>query len=150
PVQRAVYPAPEARRASLQAPACPTFGEDSVPGRYDSDTPGRDNVRPGLHMLRASGDSRNPPAEFPVVWGDPRALTLDVRPAVGIPRQDLIEDPGPEVLEADRRRYAEWQRARQAAREAGERSSVVVKTVTEWAERASDEAQSSEPEVTVI
>ncbi len=150
PVQRAVYPAPEARRAPQAAPACPPFGEDSVLLRPDADTPGRDNVQPGLHVLRAPGDPGNPRAEYPVVWWDPRALTLGARPAVGIRHQDLIEDPGADVLEGDRRRYAEWQRARQDALEQGTRASVVVKTVTEWAERAGDDGQAPEPEVTVI
>jgi ATP-dependent helicase/nuclease subunit A len=117
--------------------------------RPDRETPGRDNVQPGLHVLGTSSDSERPPAAYPVVWWDPRALTLGARPAVGIPHQDLIEDPGPEVVEADRRRYADWQRARQVALEQGARASFVVETVTERAQRAGDD-QAPEPEVTVV
>jgi ATP-dependent exoDNAse (exonuclease V) beta subunit len=150
PVQRAIYPAAEARRTPRPAPECPPLGEDSVLERPDSDTPGRDNVQPGLHVLATARDRESPPAEYPVVWWDPRALTLGARPPVGIPNQGLIEDPGADVLEGDRRRYAEWLRARQIALEQGGRASVVVKTVTEWAQRAGDDDQVPEPEVTVI
>src|SRR5437667_4065866 len=67
PVQRAIYPAAAARRAPEPAPACPPLGEDSVLERPDRETPGRDNVQPGLHALGAPGDGR-----YPVVWWDPR------------------------------------------------------------------------------
>ncbi len=143
PVQVAVYPAPERRRAPRPAPGCPPLGEDSVLERPDRETPGRDNVQPGLHLLGPSGD-----AGYPVVWWDPRALTLGVRPVFGIRRQDLIEDPGPEVLDADRRRYQEWQRARETALERGARPSFAVQTVTEWARRGG--ADVPEPDVTVV
>jgi ATP-dependent exoDNAse (exonuclease V) beta subunit len=85
-----------------------------------------------------------------VVWWDPRALTLDVQPQFGIRRQDLIEDPGPDVLEADRRSYQDWQRARAVALERGAQPSFAVQTVTEWARRSAEVAGAPEPEVTVI
>jgi ATP-dependent helicase/nuclease subunit A len=134
PLHRAIYPALERRRSPAAAPACPPFGEDSVLERPDRDTPGRDNVRPGLHVLGASADQAHP-----VVWWDPRALALDRQPVFGIRRQDLIEDPGPDVLDADRRRYREWQAARQAALERGASPSLALQTVTDWAQRASAE-----------
>ena len=145
PVQRAVYPDAGRRRAPATAPACPPFGDDSVVARPDRDAPGRDNVKPGLHVFGAEGEGR-----YPVVWWDPRALTLDVQPQFGIRRQDLIEDPGPDVLEADRRTYQDWQRARAAALERGAQPSFAVRTVTEWARRAAEVADAPEPEVTVI
>ena len=145
PVQRAVYPDAGRRRAPEPAPACPPFGEDSVAARPDRDAPGRDNVKPGLHVFGDEGEGR-----YPVVWWDPRALTLDVQPQFGIRRQDLIEDPGPDVLEADRRSYQDWQRARAAALERGAQPTFAVQTVTEWARRAAEVAGAPEPEVTVI
>jgi ATP-dependent exoDNAse (exonuclease V) beta subunit len=145
PVQRAIYPAAEARRAPGPAPACPPLGEDSVLERPDRETPGRDNVQPGLHALGAPGDGR-----YPVVWWDPRALTLGVSPQFGIRRQDLIEDPGPEALDADRGRYREWQRAREVALDRGVRPSFAVQTVTAWAQRAAVGDEAPGPEVTVI
>jgi len=147
PVQRAIYPAAEARRAPDPAPSCPPLGEDSVLERPDREAPGRDNVQPGLHVLGGPGDSR-----YRVVWWDPRALTLEVRPVFGIRRQDLIEDPGPDVLDADRRHYGEWLRAREVALEQGARPSFAVQTVTDWARRAAthDEVPEPQMEVTVV
>jgi len=101
-------------------------------------------VQPGLHRIVASEDDG-----CPVVWWDPRALTLDVEPVFGIRRQDLIEDPGADALETDRRSYQEWQRARETARESGARPSVSVQTVTEWARRSPDGGAAPAPEVTV-
>ncbi len=119
PVQQAVYPPAERRRAPQPAPACPPFGEDSVLERPDRETPGRDNVQPGLHVLgRVAAEA------YPVVWWDPRVLTLGVQPLFGLRRQDLIEEPAPEVLAADRQSYAEWQRTREATRERGAQSDV--------------------------
>jgi len=146
PVQRAVYPDAGRRRApEATAPACPPFGEDSVAARPDRDAPGRDNVKPGLHVFGDEGEGR-----YPVVWWDPRALTLDVQPQFGIRRQDLIEDPGPDVLEADRRSYQDWQRARAAALERGAQPTFAVQTVTEWARRAAEVTGPPEREVMVI
>ncbi len=130
PVQRAVYPPAEQRRASAPAPSCPPLGEDSVLERPDQDVPGRDNVRPGLHVHAVSGGG-----EYAVVWWDPRALALDVPPRFGIRHQDLIEDVGAESLEADLRRYQQWQRAHEEALVEGARPSLAVQTVTEWARR---------------
>ena len=145
PVQRAVYPAADRRRAPQPAPACPPFGEDSVLERPDRETPGRDNVQPGLHVLGGSNDG-----QYPVVWWDPRVLTLGVQPVYGIRRQDLIEDPGREVLAADLRDYQAWQQAREAAREQGAQPSFAVQTVTEWARRRDADAAAPEREVMVV
>jgi ATP-dependent exoDNAse (exonuclease V) beta subunit len=128
PVHEAVYPRAERRRASNAAPGCPAFGEDSVLERPDRETPGRDNVRPGLHALGHD-----------VVWWDPHHLTLDVLRIYGLRREDLILDPGREVVEADRRLYDKWLAARKEAQEAGGRPSLRVRVVTEVA-RAGDGA----------
>jgi ATP-dependent exoDNAse (exonuclease V) beta subunit len=139
PVQRAVYPPAERRRAPSPAPACPPFGEDSVLQRPDRETPGRDNVQPGLHVLDTAPDD-----PYAVIWWDPRALTLDVRPSFGLRRQDLIEEPGPEVLAADRQSYGEWQRTREATRERGAQPTFTVRTVTAWARGDSDGPEGSD------
>jgi hypothetical protein len=65
-------------------PGCPAFG-DSVLERPDRETPGRDNVHPGLHAFGADG------AGYGVVWWDPRRLGLDVQPVYGLRREDLIQ-----------------------------------------------------------
>ena len=136
PVHAAVYPPGERRRDSGEAPGCPAFGEDSVLERPDRDTPGRDNVRPGRHTL---GDHE-------VAWWDPRRLALDVQRVYGLRREDLIQDPGREIVEADRRRYDEWLAARAAAQEGGARPTLRVQTVTEWA-RTTSEAPFDDVEV---
>jgi ATP-dependent exoDNAse (exonuclease V) beta subunit len=129
PLHTAVYPTAERRRGSTGAPGCPAFGEDSVLERADRDTPGRDNVRPGLHTF-GDDDGRS---RYAVAWWDPRRLALDVQRVYGLRREDLIGDPGREAVAADRRRYDEWLAARQAAHERGARGSLSVRTVTEWA-----------------
>src|SRR5512145_3212866 len=102
PVHAAIYPPAEQRRAPQEAPGCPAFGEDSVVERRDRDTPGPDNVWPGLHAFGGDGvESR-----YDVVWWDPRRLTLDVQRVYGLRREDLIQDPGREVVQADRKRRA--------------------------------------------
>jgi ATP-dependent helicase/nuclease subunit A len=132
PIHSAIYPPAERRRASRGAPGCPAFGEDSVLERPESDTPGRDNVRPGLHAFDESLDD-----PYGVVWWDPRCLALDVRRVYGLRREDLIQDPGRELVEADRKRYDDWLAARQAAQERGVQPSLRVRAVTEWARTGS-------------
>lgn len=91
--------------------------------RRDRDTPGGDNVRPGLHVFGASAgeDSHgvapsrsasssgatgaaDEGAGYGVVWCDPRRLEADVTGTYVLRREDLIEDPGREIVEADRSR----------------------------------------------
>jgi ATP-dependent exoDNAse (exonuclease V) beta subunit len=136
PVHAAVYPAAERRRSSNAAPGCPAFGEDSVLERPDRETPGRDNVRPGQHVLGHD-----------VVWWDPRHLALDVQRVYGLRREDLILDPGRDVVEGDRRRYDAWRAARTEAQEVGGRPSLRVRVVTEAARVG---GAASGDEVTVI
>jgi ATP-dependent helicase/nuclease subunit A len=139
PVHMAVYPPAERRRASQRAPGCPTFGEDSVLERPDRDTPGRDNVRPGLHAFGEGGGVGG----YDVAWWDPRSLALDVQRVYGLRREDLIQDPGRESVETDRKRYDEWLAARQAAQERGARPSLRVRAVTEWSRATPDDGDSA-------
>ncbi len=127
PVHAAVYPSAERRRASTEAPGCPAFGDDSVLERLDRDVPGRDNVRPGLHVFGADA------ARYEVTWWDPRRLALDAPRSYGLRREDLILDPGRSIVEADRRRYEEWRAGRESAQQRGGRPSLLVRAATEWA-----------------
>jgi ATP-dependent exoDNAse (exonuclease V) beta subunit len=126
PVQQALYPRAERRRASRPAPGCPAFGEDTVL-RHDDEAPGPDNVRPGLHDLATSD------GPCPVVWWDPARLALDVEPLLGLRRDDLLKDVGGDVVAADLARHEAWQAARRAVVERGARPSLVVQPVTTWA-----------------
>jgi ATP-dependent exoDNAse (exonuclease V) beta subunit len=139
PLHDAIYPAADRRRESQDGPGCPAFGEDSVIERPDRDTPGRDNVRPGLH---AFGD-------YDVAWWDPRVLRLDVQRVYGLRREDLILEPGREIVEADRRRHEDWLAARRAAQETGARPSLRLQVVTEWARGKRDDAAAA-PAVELI
>src|SRR5439155_2513833 len=56
----------------------------------------------------------------------------------GLRREDLIQDPGRETVEADRKRYDEWIAARRAALEQGMRPSLRVRAVTELARGTPD------------
>jgi ATP-dependent exoDNAse (exonuclease V) beta subunit len=142
PIHRAVYPPSERRRTAEAGPGCPALGEDSVLERPERDTPGRDNVRPGLH---AFGD-------YGVVWWDPRHLRLDVQPVYGLRREDLIQDPGRATVEADRARYEQWLAGRRSAQERGAQPGLRVQTATDWARatRDGDEALALAGEVTLV
>jgi ATP-dependent exoDNAse (exonuclease V) beta subunit len=146
PIHDAVYPPSDRRRAAQEAPGCPAFGEDSVLEHLDRDTPGRDNVRPGLHALGGDG------GDYSVVWWDPRCLRLDVQPVYGLRREDLIQDPGRATVDADRARYDEWLAGRRAAQERGAQPSLRVQTATDWARatRDADEALALAGDVTVV
>jgi ATP-dependent exoDNAse (exonuclease V) beta subunit len=143
PLHAAIYPGAENRRASVPAPGCPAFGEDSVLERPDRDIPGRDNVRPGQHAF-GEGDAR-----YEVAWWDPGQLVLEVPRLHGLRRQDLIEDPGREVVAADRKLYDEWLAARGEAQARGSRPSFRPRAVTAWAPEG-DEAAARAAEVALV
>jgi hypothetical protein len=132
PVHRAVYPAAERRRSPDEAAGCPGFGEDSVLERPDRDTPGRDNVHPGLHAFGSDGTG------YGVVWWDPRRLGLAVQPLYGLRRDDLIQDPGRPIVDSDRARYEQWLSERREAQERGAQPSVRLRTATDWARARQD------------
>jgi ATP-dependent helicase/nuclease subunit A len=132
PVHRAVYPPSERRRTPQEAAGCPGFGEDSVLERPDRDTPGRDNVRPGLHAFGSDGTG------YGVVWWDPRQLGLTVQPLYGLRRDDLIQDPGRGIAEKDRARYEQWLAERREAQERGAQPSIRLRTATDWARSRRD------------
>jgi ATP-dependent exoDNAse (exonuclease V) beta subunit len=139
PVHSAIYPPAERRRMSCDAPGCPAFGDDSVLERPDRDSPGSDNVRPGLHVFWDDDAG----ARYDVAWWDPRQLAMDVQRVYGLRREDLIQDPGRETVESDRKRYDEWLAGRREAQELGARPSLRVRTVTEWARATPDGEESA-------
>ena len=124
---------PSDRRAPHEAAGCPAFGEDSVLERPDRDTPGRDNVSPGLH---AFGSDRS---GYGVVWWDPRRLGLDgpaaLRAAARRPRSRTRARP---IVERDRARYDQWLAERRAAQERGAQPSIRLRTATDWARSRRD------------
>jgi ATP-dependent exoDNAse (exonuclease V) beta subunit len=139
PVHAAVYPPAERRRAPRPAFGCPAFGDDSVLDRADGTAPGNDNVHPGLHPF--------PDAGYGVVWWDPHRLKLGVTPVYGLRREDLIQDPGRDVVAADRRAYDDWEADRRATLDRGAVPGIRVTPVTEWAREKPDEPA---PDVALI
>jgi ATP-dependent exoDNAse (exonuclease V) beta subunit len=139
PLNTAIYPPKEARRQQLQAPGCPEFAsKDSVLVR-PSGSAETSTVSPGLHVRSVDASV---PAEFSVVWWDPRALKLGAEAPLGIRRPELIvKDVAPDVVESGLREYNSWRARRQQAVAAGSQSSVEVRTVTQAVKTAADGAQ---------
>lgn len=133
PLNRAVYPDASRRRAASAPRGCPAFKKDSVWKRPDDDPATPLTVCPGLHVIGPDGADA-----YPVVWWDPHALDLDAQP-VAVPRETLISKDVPEtVVNEGLRDYEAWRHARGEAQRRGQRPSIGVRTVTEWASTGSD------------
>jgi len=139
PLNIAVYSPMEARRQQIQAPGCVEFkSKDSVLIRPGGSAAGTSTVCPGLHVRRADPSG---PAEFSVVWWDPRALKLGAEAPLGIRRPELIvKDVAPDIVEAGLAAYNSWRERRQQALAVGSHSSVSVGTVTQSAKTAGEES----------
>ncbi len=127
PLNRALYPAMDARRDATRGPQCPAFkSKDSVLQRPNDEPAGPATVCPGRHQFDEG---------YSVVWWDPNALTLDQKPTFGVRREDLIVKDVPKNVVADgRSQYDRWKLARHDARAAGSVASLTIVTVGEWAE----------------
>ena len=131
PLNAALYPPENGRRAGVQAPGCPAFkSRDSVLNRPNGDPATPRTVCPGEHRLGAAQTA------YSVVWWSPEpgVLALDAQAPFGLRRDDLIvKDVAPEVVAAGQRAYRDWRHGRDAAVGAAQAPSVVVKTATEAA-----------------
>jgi ATP-dependent exoDNAse (exonuclease V) beta subunit len=136
PLNTALYPLPESRRKSARGPKCPVFkSKDTVLERPNDDVAGTSTVCPGRHDF-AGG--------YSVVWWDPSALTLGLKPSMGVRRDDLIVKDVPRDVVADgRTRYDAWKLARITAREQGAHPSIRVQAVREHVTNVAAEAQST-------
>jgi ATP-dependent exoDNAse (exonuclease V) beta subunit len=154
PLNTAVYPPLEARRQQVQAPGCVEFkSKDSVLVRPGGSAE-RSTVCPGLHVRppdffdprlpsprRRATEERGAGTQFSVVWWDPRALKLGAEAPLGIRRPELIvKDVAPQIVESGLAAYNSWREGRQQALDAGSRSSVAVRTVTQAAKIAGEPA----------
>jgi ATP-dependent helicase/nuclease subunit A len=138
PLNRALYPPVAARRGAARGPKCPAFkSKDSVLQRPNDETAGAGTVSPGQYTFAEGGHS--------VVWWDPSpgsGLTLDLKPAFGVRREDLIVKDVPKNVIADGRgRYDRWHLARDDARAAAAIPSLVVETARDWTAAAGDDLQ---------
>ncbi len=126
PLNDAIYPPAGRRRQSGEAPGCPSFGLDTTVVRPLEGTPD-DSVQPGLHRLEAAGG-------YGVVWWDPTTLPLGATSSFGLRRQELLDkDVDPAIVEADVGGHASWMSSRVDVLANGERPSLVVRAVREYA-----------------
>ena len=134
PLNAALYPPPDSRRTSARGPKCPVFkSKDTVLERPNDEVASASTVCPGRHDF-AEG--------YSVVWWDPSALTLGLKPPMGVRRDDLIVKDVPRDVVADgRTRYDTWKLARITAREQGAHPSIRVQTVREHVADTTAEAQ---------
>jgi ATP-dependent exoDNAse (exonuclease V) beta subunit len=128
PLNRALYPPIEARRAATRGPRCPAFkSKDSVLRRPNDEMASSTTVCPGLHQFAD---------DYGVVWWEPGpggGLKLGETPPFGVRREDLIVKDVPRNVIADgRTRYDQWRLARQDARDRGSLPSLTLTTVREW------------------
>jgi ATP-dependent exoDNAse (exonuclease V) beta subunit len=125
PLNDALYPSIDRRRSASRGPKCPAFrSKDTVLERPDDETALPSTVCPGLYEF-AGG--------YSVVWWDPAALTLGLKPVMGVRRDDLIvKDVARDVVADGRTKYDAWKLARINARDRGSVPSMRVKTVREW------------------
>jgi ATP-dependent helicase/nuclease subunit A len=142
PLNAALYPPQESRRRSARGLGCPAFrSKDSVLERPDAGVAGPSTVCPGRHDL---------PGGYSVVWWDPSALTLGLKPSMGVRRDDLIVKDVPRDVVADgRTKYDAWKLARITAREQGSIPSIAVQTVREHVTNAATEAQGTQRDAPV-
>jgi len=112
PLNKAIYPPRDRRRAQAAAQGCPPFaGDRTVMQRpFDFNQP-EDSVRPGLHVPQA-GDHQ-------VVWWDPASLRLNVRSGFGLRREDILASEPAARADEGIARHRQWKTERQQAIEAG-------------------------------
>jgi len=112
PLNKAIYPPRDQRRAKAVAKGCPQFAGDRtvIERPFDFNQP-EDSVRPGLHVPR-TGDHR-------VVWWDPVALRLDVATGFGLRQEDILAPEPAARANEGIERYRQWQSEKQRALEAG-------------------------------
>ena len=125
PLNDALYPPADRRRTATRGPACPAFtSKDTVLERPNDEMAAPSTVCPGQHEFAAG---------YSVVWWDPGALTLGLKPVMGVRRDDLIvKDVARDVVAVGRTKYDAWKLARINARDRGSVPTVRVKTVREW------------------
>ena len=143
PMNRAIYPATEARRQQAPAPGCPEFrSKDSVLMRPNGDPASSNTVArvctPLAPVTRSCGGIR-------------ATLKLDAEPPLGIRRSELIvKDVAPQVVEAGLADYKAWRDGNDAAVVSGSRPSIAAQTVTQWAKAGVSQQDLKLPPVEII
>jgi len=146
PLNRALYPPLEGRRAPTRGVGYPPFkSKDTVLQRPNEETAGPSTVAPGAHTFPSGG--------YKVVWWDPGpggGLSLGVKPMFGVRRDDLIVKDVPRHVIADgRTKYDRWCVARADARTGGATPTLNVRTAKEWSD-ADVPSGEDQPSVSVV
>ena len=131
PLNAAIYPAENGRRAPARAAGCPEFkSKDSVLERPEGDPATSRTVCPGEHRFGSGADG------YSVVWWspEPAVLHLDAEAPLGLRRDDLIvKDVAPEIRARYLREYMSWRDGREQAVSRAKVPSIDVITATEAA-----------------
>lgn len=115
PLEKALYPARDARRHSTAAEGCPKFGAASVVSRpIEYDREPENSVRPGLVTPQRGIHD--------VVWWDPFQLQLGQDADYGLRQQELLKDDGGASLAA----YQRWRTEHEAVVAAGSQARYEV------------------------
>jgi len=128
PLNKAIYPARDRRRARAAAAGCPPFAGDRTvlerPMEYFGHP--EDSVRPGLHTPQA-GDHQ-------VVWWDPIGLRLDVALGFGLRQEEILAaEPASRAAEGIAR-YRQWQQERRHTLESGQLPAFRIVSPTDGVE----------------
>jgi ATP-dependent exoDNAse (exonuclease V) beta subunit len=137
PLHKAIYPPAAARREPRKAPGCPAFASrDSVLTRPGADPARPTTVAPGLHGS--------------IVWWDPRSLSLNAEPSLGLRRDDLIvKDVDMFTVDRMMHDYERWRASRDEAIVSGAQPALMVRTVTEIAQAPENEPSAAAPSPTL-
>ena len=121
PLDVALYPAENKRRASRPAEGCPAFGDDAALDR-PSRAARTGSVRPGAHTIDA----------HEVVFWDPHTLSLAAEEASGLRQQKLLAaDDDRTVADEGIRAHAAWREGQRAAIARASTPSVLVHKATD-------------------
>jgi len=128
PLNKAIYPPRDQRRAKVAAAGCPAFAGDRTVLERPSEYFGQreDSVRPGLHRPQ-TGDHR-------VVWWDPIALRLDVRSGFGLRQEEILSAEPAASAAAGLALYREWRSQRRQTIERGQAPGFRIVSPTEGLE----------------
>lgn len=125
PVANALFPDPDAWRDASSAPGCPSFGRDAI-WMKDPTMHVPTTVQPGIHRIGPDIGGHD------AVWWDPDALDLGIRPTPGMRHEELLKPTSDEIVEADGRRFTDWQKRHDKVLADGSRPSRRVMTTTAY------------------
>ena len=128
PLNKAIYPDRDKRRAHAGAPGCPSFRGDCTVLDRPSPPGHETSVRPGLHTPQTG--------EHQVVWWDPAAIRLDVAPGFGLQQEEILKADPPARAAEGIDRYQNWRQTRREILEAGQACAFRIVLPTDSSEQA--------------